>query len=41
MTIWNPDRRPRQADAVYATLGYTAAAILSIGAWVVLASFMG
>lgn len=40
MTIWNPERRHRAGDALRTTLGYTAAAVLSIGAWVALASIM-
>lgn len=40
MTIWHPERRSRHNDAVRAALGYTGAAVLSIAAWVALASLM-
>ncbi len=40
MTIWNPDRRHRHAEALRTALGYTAAAVLSIGVWAALAGLM-
>ena len=40
MTIWNPDHRRQSADSLRAALGYAAAAVISIGVWVALASLM-
>lgn len=40
MTSWNPDHRRLSSGSLRAALGYAAAAVLSVAAWVVLASLM-
>jgi hypothetical protein len=39
MTIWNPGPHPSHGG-LRTALGYAAAAVISIGVWVALASFM-